>query len=76
VTNSARVGSNGITREIYDYKNYMKVSGNSASLELMNNDDFLPNTTRVELSFEKPYQWNYESDLTTLQDFDAVDPTA
>jgi hypothetical protein len=76
VTNSSRVGSNGIRREIYDYKNYMAVSGNSASLTLMNNADFLPNKTRVETSFEKPYRWNYESNLTNLEDIDLVDPTA
>ena len=28
VTNSGRVGSNGIRREIYDYKNYMTMTGN------------------------------------------------
>lgn len=42
----------------------------------MNNDDFLPNRTRVELSFEKPFQWNYETQLSTLQNVNnSFDPT-
>jgi hypothetical protein len=41
----------------------------------MNNADFTPNKTRLELSFEKPYLWNYENNLTSLEDVDAVDPT-
>ena len=77
VTNSARVGSNGIRREIYDYKSYLAVSNSgSTELEVMKNEDFLPNRTRVELSFEKPFQWNYESHLSILQDVDSsFDPT-
>lgn len=28
------------------------------------------------MSFEKPYLWNYESNLTVLEDVDLIDPTA
>ena len=42
----------------------------------MNNEDFIPNRTRIELSFEKPYLWNYESNLTSLEDVDQIDTTA
>lgn len=74
-TSSPRVGSNGIKREIYDYRARKAVTGSSLSLNSMTDSGFLPNKTRVELSFEKPYMWNYETNLTVLQDVDQVDPT-